>query len=721
MKWLLALLVCSPFASINASNSKKQLETFYEEFLCEEKDDLASAGLTRPCTLTPPSPPPGPPGPPIPPVPPPPPPPPPLPPTSQTDFVPLVISNNTGLPDNEVYVLIKGIHPTGTGTNGNQCYVDFSGDPALGSYFDITVGNSSCTFSRDHSYLLSSLPSLSPGYRLVYLPYLRSGRIYFSIKDPVWLDTISAGGGEILDPSPTSFRDVSYYTLYDKCEFSLVSTASGGMTPPTNPQDYQLFINPTAVDFFCLPILVQTIDQTTNMPICFNAGSCFGNFCSAGLNLTRSQVFSHVVPYLNFYDVSPTKVWDYLLLSYLNNPYSPASGSNIAGYLRISSPGKSTPQTVPPPPPPPPPSPPATFYEDFPAFPYDYLLNGTTYGYNYVDQLFDFYTTNTVKIDVSEIVGTGNCGSCTCGPCAAGSFIFTGQVIGSDFVFNSTTTCMSANCPSSVSFSKPTTSFPFYAGAGLFSPPEVNNTPQAIITRQLTSAFDVGILPIALPSVTTPDNLLNAEFFQSYCSNPGYYTNNSHWSSNTGPWYDLYSKTLHSFHAPLYTFAYDDQLGQSGLLDPVGSQTPYIYLTLGNLSGNVIPNPYEDATSYTVTFQPGANRPVGYRQGTSGNFTMVTSNQVVGGIISNSSNKFQVKLQDADCVDQILTIYIKYQNIVPECISNSALAQGVDIIVPNPNDLSQVTIAFPGALAACPSPPCLTPPCPSPCPSPSCD
>src|SRR5580698_1587339 len=93
MKRLIMQLACISSAILNADSgtfSRDRLEEFYDEFGCEEKQSLFSAGLTSACNpgVTPPSPPPG-----------------SFPPAPVTGYFPIVISNGTGLPDNQIYFL----------------------------------------------------------------------------------------------------------------------------------------------------------------------------------------------------------------------------------------------------------------------------------------------------------------------------------------------------------------------------------------------------------------------------------------------------------------------------------------------------------------------------------------------------------------------------------------------------------------------------------------
>ncbi|HLF66215.1 MAG TPA: hypothetical protein VI522_01225, partial [Gammaproteobacteria bacterium] len=195
-----------------------------------------------------------------------------------------------------------------------------------------------------------------------------------------------------------------------------------------------------------------------------------------------------------------------------------------------------------------------------------------------------YYQTHTLRIDAKGINPTPGVGD--------GKYMFVGQVSASNpniFVFTSPIEI--------VNLEKPENSVPFFAGAvGTFD--HENDTAKSIIVRQLTSAFTVGLLP-------APDNtLLDIAYFEA--NKEKYYQDNiiltEAGQARGGPWYDLYGRALHSYQKPIYTFAYDDALGQDGTLHVSvheGITTP-TRITVGdmrNQDGIVpIPNPYTTKT-----------------------------------------------------------------------------------------------------------------------------
>jgi hypothetical protein len=208
-----------------------------------------------------------------------------------------------------------------------------------------------------------------------------------------------------------------------------------------------------------------------------------------------------------------------------------------------------------------------------------YLVHPTEF--NYTDFVWDYYKNNTVSVNVSELKSIA----------PLDDYIFTGKVNNqNEFVFENQTKT------NRVVIAKPKTSIPFFAGAQESFDAE-NNTPKAIIVRELTSAFEVGLLPA--PSGTE----LSRQYFEK--NRAIYYQGNPFLPKESGKqaWYDLYSKALHSVgvNEPIYTFAYDDALGQDGTLHDYNSKSPgTVTVTLGDMTGTAIPEVEKDDKQYSV-------------------------------------------------------------------------------------------------------------------------
>ncbi|GAB4270418.1 MAG: hypothetical protein Tsb0018_02580 [Opitutales bacterium] len=438
-----------------------------------------------------------------------------------SQYFPVELVNNTNIAsDEEIYVIMKALDPA----TGNEAFLAFDAQ-GVGAPASMTAD----THSFEYSYKLSDLP-VDGGKRVLYIPRVESGRMYISIGYPMDMHVSEVGSGlKIPDPDGFNPQDSNYYTLYDKVEFSYTDAGT--------------WMNPTAVDFFSLPIRIE------------QSGSSTG-YTTSGFYDARSSIFEQIRSVVSSSDKTTSKVWDTLFLNY-------TSPDNKTTLLRFMSPGKAMvmiPNTRP--------------------FDQHYLDSEPTYGINYMDVVWDYYRTNTIRIDCSELINLF----------AMDDYILTGRVVGDNFEF------VNQSGTYSISIPKPDNSMPFFAGAGGVFDAE-NNTPKAIIVRQITSAFEVGLLPAA------NNAMVDRAYFDA---NRDIFYNNSAFLPQTeqGPWYDLYSKALHSFgeEQPIYTFAYDDALGQDGTLhDPNANNLSTAVITIGDLSGTNVPNPYADDTIYTVT------------------------------------------------------------------------------------------------------------------------
>lgn len=535
--------------------------------------------------------------------------------TALAASLPMKIINNTSIADDSnVYIAIKATNPS----TGKQCLV----------HFDKMSGNGSCeeitpqTHFSDYSYALSDLPQ-DGNKRQIYLPQVSSGRIYFSIGIPMdmYIDTSNPGNLTIVDPDGFKPRDTNYYTLYDKIEFSYNNNGS--------------WINPTAVDFFSLPIRIQQTGSTSGVT-------------TAGFSQSRADILSKAHDIFNQNDKTQAKIWSNLFLTYQDSDQS----ANTT--LRLIATGKAMVSNV----------------AGTKPFDSNYLSNQQAYGFSYIDFLWTYFKTHKITIDCTELKGNPNSNP------QLDNYIFSGQVVGDTLIFTNQTGT------ASIPMAKPTLSMPFFAGAGLLAGSlEANNTPGAIIVRELTSAFEVGLLPADDGAILSKDYFVAKK--QAY-----YQTNSLLPKTAEGPWYDLYSKALHSFGntQPIYTFAYDDALGQDGTLhDPSGTAPSAAIVTLGDMSGTQIPVPLEDKAIYTVTAGVGSNSIVKYIVDPNDRSKDMTLKN--GQTIPSVKIPFRVQLNDQDVM-----IYIKHPMVKPF----SKDADGIVITQTSPD---QVTVAFPGKAA----------------------
>lgn len=474
--------------------------------------------------------------------------------SSNEGLLPIEIKNDTKIAtDDHVYII--AIAKTDEKTP-RQCLIDFK----TGICSIVTSNNDVAKLSNTK---LSDLEKDGNGNRIFHAAHVQSGRIYFSINQPLSL-YFDKNTDTIPDPDGFKTRDPNYYTLYDKVEFSFVSAG--------------VWFNPTAVDFFSLPIEISDTSSITTT--------------DAGLADSRVAIFHKAHDIFTAMDKTSDHEWSKLFLRYNGND------------IRLMAPGKAMIEV------------PGQDNNPFKnnAFSQHYLTNQTKFGFDYLGSLWTYYKTHEIKIDVKELEGQRDDQgktlpvACDNGAFTLNSYIFTGKVNGSDnFIFSNSDGC-------SVKLSNPQ-SISFFAGAvGTFDAP--NNTPKAIIVREITSAFDVGLLP-------APDNTvlglskdvespvgsgnhmpnMNNYFIKNLHEGNYYKDNLLNATHGTGPWYDLYSEALHSYghEHPIYTFAYDDTLGQDGTIhEGTGTNPGKVTVTLHDLTGTVIPDPLVEKFGFDV-------------------------------------------------------------------------------------------------------------------------
>jgi Beta-1,3-glucanase len=463
------------------------------------------------------------------------------------------------------------------------------------------------TKSKDFSFLLSDYPVDDEGNQL-RIPMLISGRLYVSLIRPMDLEIQNRNGIlRIVDADGFKPRDANYYTLYDKIELTFVDAGS--------------WVNPTAVDFFSLALRVEQEGSTSETTV-------------AGLNRGREEIYEQLRDVIKTEDKTTNNEWDKLFLSFSDLKSDTTT-------LRFMSPGKAMAKNV----------------EGAISFDDKYLNNKPVYGFNWTDFIWDYYETHSLRIDTSELRYIA--------PLPGDEYIFTGLVDGETgkWVF-------STDAGYVVEIEKPETSVPFFAGA-IYPFDATNNTPKAIIVRQLTSAFDVGLLPIEDGGVLDRDYLVShmKDYFQPNSLLP---------VTEQGPWYDLYAKALHSFgdEEPIYSFAYDDALGQDGTLhDPNVSNMSQVRITLGDMSGTVIADPFLDDQVYSATILIG------------GDSEVIHNGKVLqyGEILEDITTPFKVTLNGEDA-----EVYFNPVMVRPQFPA----ADGI-LVKPEPGSPNKVTIIFP--------------------------
>jgi hypothetical protein len=499
MKRFSLLFALSCLAVLHADTlSKNHLNSFYDQFLCEEKDSLAQAGLTSSCSSTiPPSP-----FRPIQPLPNPPTPTPPVnpsPPPSMSGLLPIVIVNNSGLPDDEVYILVQGRVPIG----GPQVFVDFDMS-GVGTNHVVSVGDNGMTYTQP----LSSFPSSSDGH-VLYLPQIDSFIVLISLQNKLNIPVLT--GDKIADPA---FNDPSdpynnYTTIWDQVEGAYVST-----TPNIN-------VDTTAVAFFSIPLYVYLSTP--------NAGSA----SNCGLSQTRASLMSYLQSALA--TVPPAveaAQWKNLVLK---------NGSTI---YRVISPGKAIA---------------GGFFDQ------NYLDNAASYGYSYISDIWSgpnsFYKTHPSSLSIKIPNGS----------------TYTGTVQGDNSI-------LFVSGGNQVVFAPPTfgppytssTSYLIFSGLPIYSSATIDAD-----GVQVSKAFQEAVIAGIIPTTS----LIDASTSSTLSSFKPYYRINPNLTGHgpvSGPWYDLYSASLHACGS-IYTFTYDEPLWPEVLLQSDTLQAgTYIGITIGN-------------------------------------------------------------------------------------------------------------------------------------------
>ncbi|MBS0650591.1 MAG: hypothetical protein JSR93_05470 [Verrucomicrobia bacterium] len=659
--------------------------TFFDDFLCEQKQDLADAGMTSTCTgsnVNPPGPP-GPPGPPPPPPGPPPPPPPPpinpIPPAPVTGYLPVVFSNQTGQPDDQIYIL--GVY------NDNKQFLTLSGAPFPGAMHTVNITPSTYSASPFFSYPLTSLPKSTTGATtgnhdyLVYLPPVSTnGRIYFSIGNPLCALTQSTVSISI----GNAFNDPNYNVLYDFAEIAYIYPQTPACPGCLN---WTATIDTTQVDSFSLPIKLGFFDYQSATPtaiIPFTPTS--SNTSPAGFSTNRDTLISTIVTGLT----SP--YWNQLALPFRTDPYN--AGSTPTTYLRIMSPKNGGP----------PPSQPLGNYQ-LPIFPLDYLSNAA-YGINYLNTLYTYYASsgsNALYIQADTNGGSQQ--------------IYKGQTSGAGGTFTFTSTTVPTNIitlsQASITLNQMFSgNAPMSGTSGITPGGDVG-----LVADYFSSAFVVGLLG-QTGLYNTAGAPLNGTTLTAHKPTTAlpptpYYTPPPA-PFSPGIWYDLFAQVLHAnaiMPAPpavgpplptvglCYAYDFDDTLGMSSALAPPASTQAdefnlYAMLILGPVP-TLPTGVFDDSASYSLTFTFPPSNTFGYRQGSSGTFTSASSGVTIPSVTSTNTNPFQIQYNG-----NIYTVFPKYQFLRPidqYTTPQSAIVNGVTFTPNSASAPTAFTIALPGA------------------------
>jgi hypothetical protein len=462
--------------------SRDRLNSFYDVYLCNEKSDLARASFGSRCSSRPPRPPA---------------------PPFVTGLLPIILVNHSGLPDDQVYIVVTGKDVS----DANQIFLQINTSTGVGTLHNVMVGENATSYS----YKFSDLPETTGG-RVFYSPELRSGIVWFSLAVPLNMPVIA--GPSIQQPGFNNSSDPNYLTNFDIAEYTFLKSGSP-----------QIAADATAISFFSLPLFLDLAGATS-------ASS------TVGLYQPRSVILDHAASTFNAAYPTEKVQWNQLFLT---------SGGNT---LRLLSPGKGI----------------AT-----PVFDKNYLNNAAAYTYSYLTDISNFYNGAPNELKMSVLVTN---------PSTA-TYNYSGKVVGSNFVFTSTNGGPVVSLPFNQTGPTyaDTTTFKIFSGINFISPLPAAGTADDAVSKLLQEAIIAGLIPIPLADT------LDLAYLPSHQSI--YYTVNPLLTppgATTGPWYDLYSKALHSLGI-IYAFAFDEPLWPDVLLGgPFVENSSYLSITLGEVN-----------------------------------------------------------------------------------------------------------------------------------------
>lgn len=444
------------------------------------------------------------------------------------------------------YYPVRIVNNTATNTPGLHPYLIFMAqDTSVAAYhcvmqlqYDATkkaqVGSlvriSTVTDSRKYSYCIDSLKGYDPVTRSVniLIPNSISGRCMVSINHKLRMPVIAAGKADWVfqNPSVSTAADANYNIIFDKFEYTYDKTNT-------------FYIDPTAVDFFSIPIRLTSHKGTSGVLPGANRDSLMAKICAT---FTSSS--------------SPSQ-WDSLIIK---------DGSTI---LRITAPNLA------------------------PSFNPNYLEQSTN---NYINALVGYYikSKSKLRIDCSELDVASDqiYDKYKVSPSKdLGAYIFTGVMTADSlWIFKNKP---KNDSPIIDTIDMKTANSNNFFGPGTAPFLTTNKKVISIIVEDITAAFTVGLMPAA------PNALLNGAFFSR--SAKQFYKRDTllKLPKGSGPWYNLYTQALHNAIPQMYAFAFDDLLGQSGTISSTNNKDT-VTITLGNMGNLTVPTPSAPAL-YAVT------------------------------------------------------------------------------------------------------------------------
>jgi hypothetical protein len=467
--------------------------------------------------------------------------------TNAQPYYPIKLVNNTNSGNNNVDSVFIIFTCQDYTTNAYHSVLQLNYDSVRKAQVASIVRIASTTNAGNYSYRLDKLQGYDAVSKSVkiFIPHLQSGRATISLNYPLSMYPVIANAADtdysFVQPSTSNPSDNNYYRFFDKFEFSYT-------------QNNTLYIDPTAVDFFCIPINIHdTKNQNSGAPLGINR-----DFIMSSIRRTFKSTSSHAS-------------WDSLFLKQFND----------TTIVRVNSPSNT-------------------------LFSPNYLSNGS---FNYIDSLIKFYQNNSVVIDCSALRDSNgavykfyNYSDSVTPANNPGAYLFTGKINSrKKWVFkNNPSGGFRVMTDSSINMDS-VTSWDFF-GPGVSPFATVNYTVQSILVEKLTGAFTVGLLP------APNGQKLDSAYLQN--TSAYYQPNKQLHNTTTGPWYNLYTQALHKVIPQIYAFAFDDLLGQSGTLTS-SDNTDTVTITLGNMGNiNVMPPTPYNVLPATLTYNSGFSKQV---------------------------------------------------------------------------------------------------------------
>lgn len=374
--------------------------------------------------------------------------------------------NNSGKNDEQIFLQVTGVNPH---TN-NQCFIIYNSE-GTPSYFDVLEK----VDSRDFAYSLAHFPDESAGSgKTLYLPTLNGARLYTSINKKLEFLVVQNDLGQwtIAAPNPLNPSDPNRNIIWDKTEFAV------------NPE--AIFINPTAVDNFSLPLYSEETGKD-------------GSKQSGGIKISRKTVFNDIKKAFH----RAGSPWTHLISGTPSLIYSPIYGAATG------------------------------------VFPRNLMVKT-----GWLNAFKDVFSATPLLIDAEESL-----------PVDKGGGIWQGII---DPVTNIITLVRivderhPAVPPAFITL--PINIDEILAGTGPSWNIEPGNELQLVFARNLCCAIETNTL--------STTEALNQTYFKQHAAE--FYLHNPQLPKAL-QFIDHYSKVLHSYgDHQIYTFPYDDELGQSG-------------------------------------------------------------------------------------------------------------------------------------------------------------